>query len=124
MNRGARRQLSFYALMASAVIFGVVLASSMNWTPVSLAQKTSSHAVTHAAPGALPNFADIAADAMPSVVSITTTDIVKGPQRRFVHPPIGGDEEGQDPFEYFFGNPRPGPPHSGGPPLVFSCRSR
>src|SRR5512146_3130774 len=33
MNAIAKRQLSFFALIAGAVIFGVVLASSTNWTP-------------------------------------------------------------------------------------------
>jgi S1-C subfamily serine protease len=50
----------------------------------------------------LPSFADIAQDVMPSVVSITSTDIVKGNRgRRYQQSPFG---EG-DPFEFFFGPP-------------------
>jgi serine protease Do len=108
MNSNAKRQLSLVALVAGAVIFGIVLASSTNWTPETSAQK-----VTRTGTGAssttsltIPSFADIAAQAMPSVVSITATDIVKGPRRRsFGQQPFG---DNQDPFEFFFGFPHPG----------------
>ena len=110
MNASAKRQLSFFALIAGAIIFGVVLASSTNWTPETLAQKTP-HAAAPArasALGALPSFSDVAAQALPSVVSITSTDIVKGPRRRAGgQNPFGGGD-GQDPFEFFFGFPHPG----------------
>jgi hypothetical protein len=50
----------------------------------------------------VPSFADIAEEVMPSVVSITSTDIVKGSARRFhQQSPFGGGEG--DPFEFFFG---------------------
>ncbi|MGH9444042.1 MAG: Do family serine endopeptidase [Thermoanaerobaculia bacterium] len=110
MNASAKRQLSFFALIAGAIIFGVVLASSSNWTPETLAQKPAHTAVPTRASvsGSLPSFSDIAAEALPSVVSITSTDIVKGPRRRMGgQSPFGGD--GQDPFEFFFGFPRQGP---------------
>ena len=41
---------------------------------------------------------------MPSVVSITSTDIVKGAQGRRQHEPVRRDG-GDDPFEFFFGPP-------------------
>src|SRR5258706_11697111 len=109
MNASVKRQLSFFALIAGAVIFGVVLASSTNWTPESAAQKIpkGSPARAVAASPAIPSFADMAAGALPSVVSITSTDIVKGPRRH--GGPQGGD--GQDPFEFFFRFPQqPGGP--------------
>jgi Do/DeqQ family serine protease len=108
MNASVKRQLSFFALIAGAVIFGVVLASSTNWTPESSAQKISKSSPVRAAGTSpvVPSFADMAAGALPSVVSITSTDIVKGPRRR--GGPQGGD--GQDPFEFFFRFPQPGGP--------------
>jgi serine protease Do len=107
MNASAKRQLSFFALIGGAIIFGVVLASSTNWTPETLAQKPVRTAPSRAAVTAgVPSFADIAQEALPSVVSITSTDIVKGPRRRSGQNPFGGD--GQDPFEFFFGFPHPG----------------
>lgn len=108
MNASVKRQLSFFALIAGAVIFGVVLASSTNWTPESAAQRIPKGSPAHSATGSpgVPSFADMAAGALPSVVSITSTDIVKGPRRRGSQ---GGD--GQDPFEFFFRFPQqPGGP--------------
>ena len=106
MNATAKRQLSFFALIAGAVIFGVVLASSTNWTPVTSAQKVTRSASGRPASMTLPSFADIASEALPSVVSITSTDIVKGPRRSQGFG--GGDDGGGDPFQFFFGFPRQG----------------
>src|SRR5213593_3036780 len=104
MERTTKRALSFSALIAAAVVFGMVVAGSVNVTPKSEAQRE----VVPAArphPGAvlLPSFADTAQEVMPSVVSITSTDIVKGNRgrRSFQQNPFG---EG-DPFEFFFGPP-------------------
>ena len=108
MNASAKRQLSFFALIAGAIIFGVVLASSTNWTPETLAQRSTRSAPARATGTGIPSFSDIAAEALPSVVSITSTDVVKGPRRRMGgQSPFGGDG-GQDPFEFFFGFPHPG----------------
>ncbi|HET9795881.1 MAG TPA: Do family serine endopeptidase [Thermoanaerobaculia bacterium] len=110
MNSMAKRQLSFFALIAGAVIFGVVLASSTNWTPVTSAQHVTHGATGHPTSMTLPSFADIASEALPSVVSITSTDIVKGP-RRMGAQGFGGDGDGGgggDPFQFFFGFPHPG----------------
>jgi Do/DeqQ family serine protease len=105
MNATAKRQLSFFALIAGAVIFGVVLASSTNWTPVSSAQKVTKSPSGRTTSMTLPSFSDIATEALPSVVSITSTDIVKGPRR--MGQGGGGDGQG-DPFQFFFGFPHPG----------------
>ncbi|HKB71347.1 MAG TPA: Do family serine endopeptidase [Thermoanaerobaculia bacterium] len=107
MNAIAKRQLSLFALIAGAVIFGVVLASSMNWTPVTSAQHVTKSTTGHTTSMTLPSFAEIAQEALPSVVSITSTDIVKGP-RRMSGGFGGGDGGSGDPFQFFFGFPHPG----------------
>ncbi len=107
MERTTKRALSFSALIGAAVVFGMVVAGSVNVTPRSEAQREATPAA-HPRNGAvlLPSFADTAQEAMPSVVSITSTDIVKGNRGRRYQNPFG---EG-DPFEFFFG-----PPGGGGP---------
>src|SRR5215813_13672688 len=107
MQKSTKRALSFSALIAAAVIFGMVVAGSVNVTPRSEAQRDTATAPTKAGSGALPSFADIADEAMPSVVSITSTDIVKGPSGRYRSNPFGGEGGGGDPFEFFFGQPSP-----------------
>jgi serine protease Do len=107
MEKTTKRALSLTALIAAAVVFGMVVASSVNITPRSEAQHEASAPRAHAATPGAPSFADIAQEAMPSVVSITSTDIVKGSQGRRYSNPFGGDGGG-DPFEFFFG---PGNPH-------------
>jgi serine protease Do len=105
MEKTTKRALSLTALIAAAVVFGMVVASSVNITPRSEAQGGASAPRAHATTTGAPSFADIAQEAMPSVVSITSTDIVKGSQGRRYSNPFGGDG---DPFEFFFG---PGNPH-------------
>ena len=102
MEKTTKRALSFSALIAAAVVFGMVVASSINITPRSEAQRETSPAKVRAGGAALPSFADIAQEAMPSVVSITSTDIVKGGQGRRYANPFSGEG---DPFEFFFGPP-------------------
>jgi serine protease Do len=118
MQMATKRALSFSVLIAAAVVFGMVLASAVNVTPRSEAQRevpgataTTGTTTARARSGSvtLPSFADIADEAMPSVVSITSTDIVKGSSRR--NNPLGGNEG--DPFEFFFG-PRRNQPRGGG----------
>src|SRR5512135_1706273 len=105
MEKTTKRALSLTALIAAAVVFGMVVASSVNITPRSEAQREAPAARPHVAVAGVPSFADIAQEAMPSVVSITSTDIVKGGQNRRYANPFGGEG---DPFEFFFG---PGNPH-------------
>src|SRR6266545_2876782 len=99
MEKSTKRALSFSVLIAAAVIFGMVVASSVNVTPRSEAQREAP-ARAHSGSVILPSFADIADETMSSVVSITSTEIVKGSSRRFVSPFGGGNG---DPFEFFFG---------------------
>ncbi len=108
MEKTTKRALSLTALIAAAVVFGMVVASSVNITPRSEAQREAAAPPrAHVVGTGAPSFADIAQEAMPSVVSITSTDIVKGSQGRRYSNPFGGGGEG-DPFEFFFG---PGNPH-------------
>ncbi|MEO8192070.1 MAG: Do family serine endopeptidase [Acidobacteriota bacterium] len=105
MQKSTKRALSFSVLIAAAVAFGMVVAGSVNVTPRSEAQRDAP-APARARSGtgiSAPSFADIAEEAMPSVVSITSTDIVKGAARR--GNPFGGQGQGGegDPFEFFFG---------------------
>src|SRR3984893_3160274 len=99
MQKSTKRALSFSVLIAAAVVFGMVVAGSVNVTPRSEAQRATPARVRTTG-GIVPSFADIAEEAMPSVVSITSTDIVKGASRR--GNPFGQGGEG-DPFEFFFG---------------------
>lgn len=105
MERTTKRALSFSALIAAAVVFGMVVAGSVNITPRSEAQREATPAARPQSGGVLlPSFADTAQEVMPSLVSITSTDIVKGNRgRRYMnHNPFGGEG---DPFEFFFGPP-------------------
>jgi serine protease Do len=101
MQKSTKRALSFSVLIAAAAIFGMVVAGSVNITPRSEAQREAP-ARPRTGSVIVPSFADIAEEVMQSVVSITSTDIVKGSARRFHQKsPFGGGEG--DPFEFFFG---------------------
>ena len=100
MHKSTKRALSFSALIGAAVIFGMVVAGSVNVTPRSEAQREAP-ARARSSSVVLPSFADIADEAMPAVVSITSTNIVKGTANRRNLTPFGGGDG--DPFEFFFG---------------------
>jgi serine protease Do len=102
MEKSTKRALSFSVLIAAAVIFGMVVASSVNVTPRSEAQRETPVRAARSGSMLIPSFADIADETMSSVVSITSTEIVKGSSRRFSNPFGGGQGQG-DPFEFFFG---------------------
>jgi serine protease Do len=103
MHKSTKRALSFSALIGAAVIFGMVVAGSVNVTPRTEAQKESPARAARTTSVVLPSFADIADEAMPAVVSVTSTNIVKGGANRRGMSPFGGGGDGQDPFEFFFG---------------------
>lgn len=103
--------LSLSALVLAAVVFGMILAGSLDFTRAAAADPSAASAAPAAAPAAgarpavagLPSFADIAERVMPAVVSIRSTDIIKPSQRR------GGMERffgESDPFHRFFGPDR------------------
>ncbi|MGA7991071.1 MAG: Do family serine endopeptidase [Thermoanaerobaculia bacterium] len=108
--RTKTKVLSLAALLAGSVVFGMILASSLDLTRLASAQKAApaappaAAAATRSAGGtalALPSFADIVEQIAPAIVSVTATDIVKADKRRRPYHNFGGD--GQDPFEFFFG---------------------
>src|SRR5512143_3998611 len=91
MDKSTKRALSFSALIGAAVIFGMVVAGSVDLTPRSEAQKEAP-ARTRSSSVILPSFADIADEAMPAVVSLTSTNIVKGSANRRNLMPFGGED--------------------------------
>ncbi|HTS03404.1 MAG TPA: Do family serine endopeptidase, partial [Thermoanaerobaculia bacterium] len=116
--RTKTKVLSLAALLAGSVVFGMILAGSLDLTRLASAQKAAPAAAPAASsapahgPGAvlaLPSFADIAEQIAPAIVSVTATDIVKAKQFHHGYHNFGGD--GQDPFEFFFG---PDNPHKKG----------
>src|SRR5512141_1054822 len=98
MEKSTKRAISLSVLIAAAVIFGMVVASSVNVTPRSEAQRDAPARAARAGSMLIPSFADIADETMASVVSITSTEIVKGSSMR--RNPFSGQG---DPFEFFFG---------------------
>lgn len=114
MQKSTKRAISFSVLIVGAIIFGMVVAGSVHVTPQSSAQKGESAAATAPARSRgtgqlLPSFADIAEDVMASVVSITSTEIVKAGDGRRRNQGGGGSDG--DPFEFFFGPQGPNNPH-------------
>jgi serine protease Do len=101
MSQSTKRIFSTIAIMIASVAFGVLISADLGFMPRSHAQTTAAVATPQGPVTAvtIPSFADVAARVMPSVVSITTTEIVKQSeqQRRF---------GGIDPFEFFFPDPR------------------
>ena len=99
MSHLTKRVISTAAIVVASVTFGVLVSADLGLMPASNAQtgqiQTPQGAVTSVT---IPSFADVAARAMPAVVSISTTEIVSGAQRR--------RNFGIDPFEFFFPDPR------------------
>src|SRR5262249_32398914 len=107
MHRDRKSLFWLLCFAVGATAFGMILAGSLHLTPASRADKAApapAPAATPAPPAAkvqaVPSFADIGDEVLNSVVSITSTEIVKTQSSPF----------GQsDPFEFFFG-PRRGTP--------------
>jgi serine protease Do len=101
MNQATKKLLSTIAIIIASVAFGILITADLGFMRQSHAQ-TASSVTTAQGPitsVTIPSFADVAARAMPTVVSITTTEIVhQSDQRR-----NGG---GIDPFDFFFPDPR------------------
>src|SRR6476646_1069857 len=100
MNQSIKRMLSTIAIVIASVAFGVLITADLGFMQQSHAQ-TATAVTTPQGPVTavtIPSFADVAARALPTVVSITTTEIVhQSDQRR------GGTI---DPFDFFFPEPR------------------
>jgi serine protease Do len=110
------RQFVSFALLALTAGFGLTLAGGLELAapgvaaPLSTAEAGAESGAAGTAasstitpvrlPAGLPSFADLAERALPAVVSIESQTIERGRQRG------GGDGQGQDPFEFFFGQPR------------------
>jgi serine protease Do len=113
--RTKTKVLSLAALLTGSVVFGMILAGTLDFTKRASAQKTAAaaEAVPARAPQmiALPSFADIAEQVTPAIVSVTATDIIKADKRRRSFHNFGNGD-GQDPFEFFFG-PDNGPRRRG-----------
>ena len=115
MNNNFGRQALTFALVAGAVVFGMVLSAGTGIVPDSFAQSAAAGGpmnAVHVDPqtGGLPSFADLAEAVSPAVVLIQSTKIGKAEDPR-----QGGGGQGQvDPFEFFFG-PRRGRPGQGAP---------
>src|ERR1035437_7873159 len=121
--RTKTKVLSLAALLTGSVVFGMILAGSLDFTKRASAQKTAAPAAAAASEAgparapqmiALPSFADIAEQVTPAIVSVTATDIIKADKtrRRSFH--NFGNGDGKDPFEFFFG-PDGGQKGRGGP---------
>ncbi|MBK8595828.1 MAG: Do family serine endopeptidase [Holophagales bacterium] len=81
--------LSLSALVLAAVVFGMILAGSLDFTRAAAADPSAAAAAPAVASASarpavagLPSFADIAERVMPAVVSIRSTDIIKPSQRK------------------------------------------
>jgi serine protease Do len=111
--RTKTKVLSLAALLTGSVVFGMILAGTLDFTKHASAQKTAAASAVAAAATAeaptrapqmiaLPSFADIAEQVMPAIVSVTATDIIKADKRRRSFHNFG-NPDGSDPFEFFFG---------------------
>jgi serine protease Do len=110
--RTKTKVLSLAALLTGSVVFGMILAGSLDFTKLASAQKTAAPATAAASDAgpkrtpqmiALPSFADLAEQVMPAIVSVTATDIIKADRNRRRSFHNFGNGDGQDPFEFFFG---------------------
>ncbi len=98
------RALTLGAVAVAAMTLGMVLTGGLGLTPAGSASRLAPPAEAAPAAAALPDFAALADRVVPSVISVTTTDIVSDREMRRFHPNI-------DPFEFFFG-PQPFAPDS------------
>jgi serine protease Do len=93
MTQQMKRTFSIIAIVVASVAFGMILTADFGWMRRSAAQQqpgTSAGAVPVQAV-TIPSFASVAERVMPAVVSITTTEVVRGAaSRRFI-----------DPFDFF-----------------------
>ena len=89
--------LSMGAVAVAAATLGFVLSGGLNATPSAQADPApATTAQAAAAPAGYPDFADLAAHVIPSVISVYTTEVVDESDMRQFHRNV-------DPFEFFFG---------------------
>lgn len=102
MTQKVKRAVSILAIVVASAAAGMILTADLGFAPRSKAQERQT-IQTNAGPVSsvtIPSFADVAQRVMPAVVSITTTEVVKG---------NAGRERNLDPFDFFFPDPRRGP---------------
>ncbi len=100
MSHQPRRRVVTVLLLFGAVVFGMVLAGSLDLTapgasdpdPAPAAQAAAQTPAPAAAHAGLPSFADLAEQVSPAVVSVAAATFERGRSSRRV-----------DPFEFFFG---------------------
>jgi serine protease Do len=98
MSQSTKRVLSTVAIVIASVAFGILISADLGLMPKSKAQTVTSQPSGASVPSVtIPSFADVAARVMPAVVSIQSTEIVRGSERR---------QFGIDPFEFFFPDPQ------------------
>lgn len=109
MSNGRSRPILSFALLVSAVLFGVVLAGGLDLTPTGAAAPAAAEpaesgpgarAAVAGGTGYLPSFADLAEKVLPAVVSVDAQTIGRADAR-------GGRRGTPDPFEFFFGPQAP-----------------
>jgi serine protease Do len=102
MSHSIKRALSVVAIATASAVGGMVLTADLGLMRESSAQQTMQTQSGAVASVTIPSFADVAARVMPSVVSITTTEVVRDGGRRRM-------PGGIDPFDFFFPDPRRAP---------------
>ncbi|MEO6323642.1 MAG: trypsin-like peptidase domain-containing protein, partial [Thermoanaerobaculia bacterium] len=105
--RTKTKVLSLTLLLTGGVVFGMILAGSLDFTKHASADKEPATVSTAASPRPqstvlIPSFADIAEQVTPAIVSVTATDIVKADKRKVPFHGMGGEGEGGSPFDFFF----------------------
>src|SRR5688572_4728463 len=102
MSNLPKSPIASLSLTAGAVIFGMVLAGGLDWTPASSGAPAAAAAEV-VVPGAaaaslrgLPSFADLSDAVLPAVVTIDAVTIEKADGRR-------DPRDGGNPFEFFLG---------------------
>jgi serine protease Do len=116
------RQVSTFLLVLGAVVFGMVLAGGLGMTMPGMTQTTdaslsasrAAESTAQATARGLPSFADLAEAVDPAIVSIQASTIEKAPHGRGRRG-LGGQGQGIDPFEFFFGPRGRGDRGQGGP---------
>src|SRR5262245_49102580 len=117
MTERRGRRWATALLMAGAVVFGMVLAGSLDWTPAGWGSPADdSERVVVRSAGTLPGFADLAEAVAPAVVTIRAVSFQEAPAAQRgsggdapgAGPggggPGGGGQGENDPFfDFFFG---------------------
>ncbi len=104
MTHDLKRKFLTLAVVFGAMVFGMVIAGGLNWTPTSVSAPDAPEPQPVTAPEAtvqgFPSFADLAEMVSPAVVTIEASSFEASSGR-----------SGVDPFEFFFGpRRREGPP--------------